>query len=232
MSLTDSDIDIVRTAWEHGFSYVATKINVALRSREVQIDVAPPPEDIYRLEVAIQRLCNALILVRPYSLDLPRDAELGPWPIGFINGQNNSPHLAWRDCATDEELDDILEFVVAREWSKAVFRENIVDAAKFYSSTWRTFFDRMQSEKDQIRLPDDPITLQQMADIAMTDAKTVRNWGISDRPKPVVPGKGKHPALFSYYALRAWFIAKRPDASTYLPLDYKSVRATLSKMSK
>ena len=144
MALTDADIEIVKTTWEHGFAYVATRLNEMLIERGLRIDVAPPPREVYNLKVAIQRFSNSLILVRPYALDLPQDSELGPWPIGFVNGRNKLVYLAWRDCRDDGELSSLIDFMKSREWSKAELAENVVAPADFYTSIWEEFFDRLR----------------------------------------------------------------------------------------
>lgn len=187
LALTDADIDIVRNAWEQGFSYVSTKINVALQSHGVRIEVNPPPEEVYRLAVAIQRFCNAIILIRPYALDLPKDAELGPWPIGFISGPANYPFLVWRDCRNDEELDDLLAIVAGRDWNKAEFKECIEGASKFYSSMWRKFFNDLEeritsSSRDPVTVPTE--ISQQAWSSPMTRTEMARRITGTKKPRP------------------------------------------------
>jgi hypothetical protein len=78
---------------------------------------------------------------------------------------------------------------------------------------------------------EDPITIANMAKLGKVPVKTVRNWGIDDRPKPKIPQRGKRPAVFSYLELRSWFVAKQPDKINYWPEEYKKAVSTLSKMS-
>ena len=148
----------MRTAWEQGYSYVTTKINAAIEDHDVQIEFNPTFDEAHTLVVAIQRFCNAVIIIRPYALYLPRDSELGPWPIGFLNGMNNQILLVGRDCSTDEKFDDILAFLSERDWPKAEFEQCIVKGVEFYSAAWRKFFDDLEESitsqsRDPVPMP-------------------------------------------------------------------------------
>ncbi len=90
----------------------------------------------------------------------------------------------------------------------------------------------LKSPSSQKTMPDDPITLREMAMLGMIQESTVRNWGTSDRPSPSIDASGKRAAVFSYRKLREWCVAKRPDMAANWPEDFKKARATLAKMSK
>ena len=75
---------------------------------------------------------------------------------------------------------------------------------------------------------DDPITLEDAAELLLVGVKTVYNRGTEERPKPEVSsGRGRR-AIFSYHKLRPWLLDDFPDREDRLPEDYEEAKKLFS----
>ncbi len=225
-SLADH-VRLARAAWESGHSILLHVANGILKDNGIDLVVEQPrdkcPEGIVgSLNYFGRELLKQLRPLEPYIPEgLLIDDQL-PWIVGAIH-----PLGFMADGTFAESIALEFSYDGENEWE-----EKFVAPMRRHATLWRAQFDDLMERVDSLEtMPDDPITLAEMDKLGSIPDKTRRNWGIADRPVPVIQARGNRAAVFSYKTIRDWFILKQPDRSHFWPANYSEARQILSKMS-